>query len=134
MSVPFSSLYSCYGLFKNGERQNRLRKKLKNWKEEWPLEDSAVSREDYLLEMCSGRAAWTVVPEKIDKIDLEIVTARIEAEGWDCTLRNRLCCTFSGELADITLYPSGKLLVKSGERDVAAAIAERHMQVWLAEF
>ena len=69
-----------------------------------------------------------------DKIDLEIVSARIESEGWDCTLRNRLCCTFSGELADITLYPSGKLLVKSGERDVAASIAERHMQVWLAEF
>ena len=93
-----------------------------------------MSREDYLLAMCSGRAAWTFVPEKIAKIDLEIVTARIEAEGWDCTLRNRLCCTFSGELADITLYPSGKLLVKSGERDVAATIAERHMQVWLAEF
>ncbi len=93
-----------------------------------------MSREDYLLEMCSGRAAWTVVPEKIDKIDLEIVTARIEAEGWNCTLRNRLCCTLSSELADITLYPSGKLLVKSGERDVAATIAERHMQVWLAEF
>ncbi len=93
-----------------------------------------MSREDYLLEMCSGRAAWTVVPEKIDKIDLEIVSARIESGGWVCTLRNRLCCTFSGELADITLYPSGKLLVKSGERDVAASIAELHMQVWLAEF
>ena len=93
-----------------------------------------MSREDFLLEMCSGRAAWTVVPEKIGKIDLELVSARIEAEGWDCTLRNRLCCTFSGDLADITLYPSGKLLVKSGDRAVAATIAEHHMQVWLAEF
>jgi hypothetical protein len=93
-----------------------------------------VSSEDFLLEMCSGRAAWTVVPEKIGNIDLEIVSAIIEAEGWSCTLRNRLCCTFSGDLADITLYPSGKLLVKSGDRDVAATIAERHMQVWLAEF
>ena len=91
-----------------------------------------MSGEDYLLEMCSGRAAWTVVPEHIDKIDLELVTARIEAEGWICTLRNRLCCTFSGDLADITLYPSGKLLVKSGERDVATTIAEHHMQIWLA--
>ena len=93
-----------------------------------------MSGDEYLLEMCSGRAAWTVVPEQIDKIDLEIVTARIEAEGWNCTLRNRLCCTFSGDLADITLYPSGKLLVKSGNRDVAATIAEQHMHVWLAEF
>jgi hypothetical protein len=92
-----------------------------------------VSREDYLLEMCSGRAAWTVVPEQIDSIDLEIVANRIESEGWSCTLRNRLCYTFTGEKADITLYPSGKLLVKTGERDVAATIAETHMQVWLAE-
>lgn len=93
-----------------------------------------MARDEYLLEMCSGRAAWTVVPEHIDHIDLEIVSARIESEGWDCTLRNRLCCTFSGELADITLYPSGKLLVKSGDRDVAANIAKQHMHVWLAEF
>ena len=93
-----------------------------------------MSRDSYLLEMCSGRAAWTVVPEQIDSIDLEIVSARIESEGWNCTLRNRLCCTFSGELADITLYPSGKLMVKSGDRDVAATIAEQYMHVWLAEF
>ena len=93
-----------------------------------------MSCEDYLLEMCSGRAAWTVVPEKIENIDLDIVTSRIESEGWNCTLRNRLCCTFTGEVADITLYPSGKLLVKTGDRDVAATIANHHMQVWLAEF
>jgi len=92
-----------------------------------------MSREEYLLEMCSGRAAWTVVPERIEQIDLEIVSKRIESEGWSCTLRNRLCCTFSGEMVDITLYASGKLLIKSGDRDVAATIAEQHMHVWLAE-
>ena len=91
-----------------------------------------MGREEFLLEMCSGRAAWTVIPEKIEKIDLQSVTSIIEAEGWECTLRNRLCCTFSGDVADITLYPSGKLLVKTEERGVAAKIAERHMHVWLA--
>lgn len=91
-----------------------------------------MSAEDYLLEMCSGRAAWTVVPESISSIDLEAVTARIEAEGWTCTLRNRLCCTFSGE-ANITLYPSGKLLVKTADRAIAERIAIHHMTVWLAE-
>ena len=93
-----------------------------------------MSRDTYLLEMCSGRAAWTVVPEEINEIDLEIVSSRIEAEGWNRTLRIRLCCTFSGDQADITLYPSGKLLVKSGDKDVAATIAEHHVHVWLAEF
>ncbi|MDP6900284.1 MAG: Sua5/YciO/YrdC/YwlC family protein, partial [Candidatus Thalassarchaeaceae archaeon] len=90
-----------------------------------------MNDDGFLLEMCSGRAAWTVIPENISSINLESVTAKIEAEGWKCTLRNRLCCTFSGE-ADVTLYPSGKLLVKSGERDVAQRIATRHIQVWLA--
>lgn len=107
---------------------------LSNWKDEWQWGELDLSREDYLLEMCSGRAAWTVVPENITQIDLEAVTLRIESEGWNCTLRNRLCCTFSGEFADITLYPSGKLLVKSGDRDVATEIAKHHMHVWLAEF
>ncbi len=91
-----------------------------------------MSEEGFLLEMCSGRAAWTVLPENLDGIDLEMVTARIENEGWTCTLRNRLCCTFTGE-AEITLFPSGKLLVKSGDREVAERIAIHHMRVWLAE-
>ncbi len=89
------------------------------------------TEDEFLLEMCSGRAAWTVIPNHITEIDLEIVTCIIENEGWTCTLRNRLCCTFTGE-ADITLYPSGKLLVKSGERDVAEKIARRHVEVWLS--
>tara|TARA_B100000965_G_C19079188_1_gene535491 strand:+ start:75 stop:356 length:282 start_codon:yes stop_codon:yes gene_type:complete len=93
-----------------------------------------VSSEDYLLEMCSGRAAWTVVPEKVTQIELETVSAIIEAEGWNCTLRNRLCYTFSGEEVDITLYPSGKLLIKTDSRDVASTIATHHVHVWLAEY
>ena len=90
-----------------------------------------MGREEFLLEMCSGRAAWTVIPEKIDKIDLEGVTSIIEAEGWECTLRNRLCCTFSGDVADITLYPSGKLLVKTEDKELAASIAKFHVQDWV---
>jgi len=93
-----------------------------------------VSSDDYLLEMCSGRAAWTVVPEKVKQIELELVSSIIEKEGWNCTLRNRLCYTFSGDAVDITLYPSGKLLIKTDEREVAAKIAEHHVHVWLAEY
>ena len=91
-----------------------------------------MNEEGYILEMCSGRAAWTVLPETLTGIDLEVVTARIEKDGWKCTLRNRLCCTFNGD-AEITLFPSGKLLVKSGDRDVAERIALHHIGVWLAE-
>tara|TARA_B100000676_G_C17961127_1_gene777607 strand:- start:503 stop:757 length:255 start_codon:yes stop_codon:yes gene_type:complete len=84
--------------------------------------------------MCSGRAAWTVVPDQVMQIELESVSFIIESEGWNCTLRNRLCYTFSSEEVDITLYPSGKLLIKTENREVASKIAEQHMHVWLAEY
>ena len=93
--------------------------------------DIVSTENEFLLEMCSGRAAWTVIPNGISAIDLEGVTAKIESEGWTCTLKNRLCCTFTGD-AKITLYPSGKLLVKSGDRDIAERIAKHHVQVWLS--
>ncbi len=93
-----------------------------------------VSSEDYLLEMCSGRAAWTVVPEKVSQIELESVSTIIESEGWSCTLRNRLCYTFSGEQVDITLYPSGKLLIKTENIEIVSKIAQHHVYVWLAEY
>ncbi|DAC60727.1 MAG TPA: hypothetical protein D7I10_07595 [Candidatus Poseidoniales archaeon] len=93
-----------------------------------------VSSEDYLLEMCSGRAAWTVVPDKVNEIDLQAVSAIIENEGWSCTLRNRLCYTFAGEDVNITLYPSGKLLIKTDNREIASQIAQHHVQVWLSEY
>ncbi len=93
-----------------------------------------VSSENYLLEMCSGRAAWTVVPDQVMQIELESVSSIIESEGWNCTLRNRLCYTFSGKEVDITLYPSGKLLIKTEKREVATKIAEQHVHVWLAEY
>jgi len=90
-----------------------------------------VSTDGFLLEMCSGKAAWTVIPEHTSSINLDDVSAIIEKEGWVCTLRNRLCCTFSGK-ADVTLYPSGKLLVKSDNRELAEKIANHHIHVWLA--
>ena len=89
------------------------------------------TEDDFLLEMCSGRAAWTVIPNNTAEIDLDAVTLAIENDGWTCTLRNRLCCTFTGE-ADITLFPSGKLLVKSGVREIAEKIARQHVEVWMS--
>ena len=36
---------------------------------------------------------------------------------------------FTGE-ADLTLYPSGKLLVKTADKELAEAIATKHMSIW----
>jgi len=60
------------------------------------------------------------------------VSKRIEAAGWDCTMRNSLCHTFIGDAA-LTLFPSGKLLVKSKDVELARRLARRHLDEWLAQ-
>ncbi len=42
----------------------------------------------------------------------------------------RLAWTFSGP-AELTLYPSGKLLVKTEDRELAARVAELHVNKWV---
>ena len=86
--------------------------------------------DDYVLAVCSGRAAWQVEPATTIEINLSKVAENIIASGWECTLENRLCYTFSGDV-DLTLFPSGKLLIKTGERDLADKIAKLHIENWL---
>jgi len=45
-------------------------------------------------------------------------------------VRTRLAWTFSGP-ADLTLYPSGKLLVKTEDKALAANIAQKHVNHWI---
>ena len=91
-----------------------------------------VPNEDYLLELCTTGTAWQVLPQHTGEgIDLLRVSARIESAGWSPRLRTRLCHLFRGE-PDLTLYPSGRLLVKLADRDVAERVARTHVQEWLA--
>ncbi|HJL59308.1 MAG TPA: hypothetical protein QF621_03055 [Candidatus Thalassarchaeaceae archaeon] len=86
--------------------------------------------DDYILAICSGRAAWQVEPTSPFEIDLSKVAKNIITSGWECTLENRLCYTFSGDV-DLTLFPSGKLLIKTGDRELADNIAKLHIENWL---
>ena len=86
--------------------------------------------DEYTMELCGNRAAYQVTPSGITKIDLEKVGETISAAGYDVGIQNRLCWTFSGE-ADLTLYPSGKLLVKTEDKTLAGLIAKTHIEDWL---
>ena len=66
----------------------------------------------------------------IDGIELEAVGMKIEAAGYTIGIRTRLAWTFSGP-AELTLYPSGKLLVKTEDKNLAAKIAESHVTDWV---
>ena len=80
--------------------------------------------------MCGNRAAWQIQVDGVEKIDLEAVGGKIESAGYTVGIRTRLAWTFSGP-AELTLYPSGKLLVKTEDKDLAANIAREHVEEWV---
>ena len=89
-----------------------------------------MSDDSFVMEMCGNKSAWQIEVDGIEKIDLESVGAKIEAAGYTVGIRTRLAWTFTGP-ADLTLYPSGKLLVKTEDKDLAAKIAQDHGQNWV---
>ncbi len=81
------------------------------------------------MELCGNKAAWQIVPEGITSINLERVGQIIQESGYSVGIQNRLCWTFSGP-CDLTLYPSGKLLVKTEDKELATLVAEQHISTW----
>ena len=82
------------------------------------------------MEMCGNKSAWQIEVDGIDSVDLEAVGTKIESAGYTVGIRTRLAWTFSGP-AELTLYPSGKLLVKTEDKELAASIAKFHVQDWV---
>ena len=85
--------------------------------------------EGFAMELCGNQASWQIVPDGVKSIDLEQVGARIVDSGYEAGVQSRMVWTFTG-LADLTLYPSGKLLVKTADKELAEEIANQHMSVW----
>jgi len=86
--------------------------------------------EGFAMELCGTQAAYQIVPEGVESIDLERVGAAIEAEGYDVGVRSRLCWTFSGP-CEMTLYPSGKLMVRTEDKALASTVAKQHVTSWV---
>ena len=89
-----------------------------------------MSDDSFVMEMCGNRAAWQIQVDGVEKIDLEVVGTKIENAGYAVGIRTRLAWTFSGP-AELTLYPSGKLLVKTEDKELAANIAREHVEEWV---
>ena len=89
-----------------------------------------MTEDSFVMEMCGNRAAWQIQVDGIEKINLEKVGLEIESAGYTIGIRTRLAWTFSGP-AELTLYPSGKLLVKTEDKELAAQIAEDHVKKWV---
>ena len=89
-----------------------------------------MTEDSFVMEMCGNKSAWQIQVDGIEKIDLENVGSAIEAAGYTIGIRTRLAWTFSGP-AELTLYPSGILLVKTEDKELAAEIAENHVNKWV---
>ncbi len=89
-----------------------------------------MTEDSFVMEMCGNRSAWQIQVDGIEKINLENVGLEIESAGYTIGIRTRLAWTFSGP-AELTLYPSGKLLVKTEDKELAAQIAEDHVKKWV---
>ena len=89
-----------------------------------------MSDDSFVMELCGNKSAWQIEVEGIEKIDLDAVGKNIADAGYTVGIQTRLAWTFSGP-AELTLYPSGKLLVKTEDKDLAAKIAESHVNDWV---
>ena len=84
-----------------------------------------------IIEVCSGDTAFTIVPQNPPEISIETIVGRIEKSGFSCSLRSKFCHTFEGKF-EMTLYPSGRLLVRAPTIEEAHKIASLHIGEWLA--
>lgn len=95
-------------------------------------ENESLDSDDFVIELCGNRASWQVTPKTPTTLELENISSRIVDDGYEMILETHLCHTFEG-LANLTLFPSGKLMIKSDDKQLAIEIARHHMSAWLAE-
>tara|TARA_Y100001935_G_scaffold242056_1_gene232148 strand:- start:685 stop:957 length:273 start_codon:yes stop_codon:yes gene_type:complete len=84
----------------------------------------------FAMELCGAKGSYQIVPDGVESIDLDVVGAAIEASGFEVGVRSRLCWTFTGR-CEMTLYPSGKLMVRTEDKDLAGEVAQQHVSEWV---
>ena len=94
------------------------------------ISEVMVVTDGFAMELCGAKGSYQIVPEGVEAIDLEKVGTAIEAEGYEVGVRSRLCWTFTGP-CDLTLYPSGKLMVRTEDKALAEEVAKKHVSAWV---
>jgi hypothetical protein len=89
-----------------------------------------VLTDGFAMELCGAKGSYQIVPEGVEAIDLEKVGIAIESDGYEVGVRSRLCWTFTGP-CDLTLYPSGKLMVRTEDKALAEEVAHLHVSSWV---
>ena len=65
-----------------------------------------LTKDEFVMELCGNKAAWQIVPENLDKIDLAVVGARIVEAGYEIGVSTRFCVgPFLGLLTSPCSHP-----------------------------
>ena len=79
------------------------------------------------MELCGNKGVLGRLNHQgISEIDLEAVGNIIQVVA--ISLESKQDCVGHFLLCDLTLYPSGKLLVKNRDKELAASVAKLHMK------
>ena len=76
----------------------------------------------YLLKPCRGKAAFEAVPKERVRLDMEKGKTDLEAHGYVVTDAGVMLVCVKGEL-QVSIYPSGKLLIHTKSRENALTVA-----------
>jgi hypothetical protein len=77
----------------------------------------------YLLKPCKGSAAYETIPKKNLKLDMDACTDKLMCGGFE-VINAEVMLIVKDDL-ELTIYPSGKLLIKTDNKKAAERIAEK---------
>ena len=75
-----------------------------------------------MVDLCKSKAAHEVIPKKQLRLDLAEVEKKIRDLGWNIKMNARVVLMAESG-CDISIFPSGKLLLKTMERTLAEKLA-----------
>ena len=77
-----------------------------------------------------GREKCDALLQNTGRCRIAAVGEAIVGAGFEAGVQSRLCWTFTGD-CDMTLYPSGKLMVRTEDAELAAHVAQQHITLWV---
>lgn len=76
----------------------------------------------YLLKPCRGKAAFEAIPKEKVQLDMQKFKTNLEARDYEVTDAGVMLVAVKGKL-QVSIYPSGKLLIHTGSRVNALEVA-----------
>jgi hypothetical protein len=88
------------------------------------MQNEKMEGEFYLLRPCKTSAAYEAIPKKNIRIDLGKCSSRLKIHGYKIACDAKVMLVVRNG-CEISIHPSGKLIIKTDLEDVAKSVADR---------